>query len=177
VKSSAAVDLARLPLGVRSAYDRARHFRRVTNFISNKVPEAAGLIHRVHTNAQALANGVLRPLLPRLPRPTIAEYESFVDNAVARMQQREGVHVVVQGPGAPNLELDERRLPPDMPERYREVEQLARRVAEKRRALYVDRWSTLTPRLFLPGSIRPQADGHVVWGNLLADELLAAGMV
>jgi len=177
VKSGAAVDLSKLPRGIRSAYDRARHFRRVTNYISAKIPEATQLIHRVQTNAHALAGGLLRPLLPRYPRPTLAEYESFVDGAVAQIQERSETTVVVQGPGAPNLALEARGIPTNMPERYREVEQMARRVAETRGALYVDRWSTITPRFFLPGSIKPQAEGHTVWGNLLAEELLAAGLV
>jgi hypothetical protein len=173
---SEAVDLSQLPRGIRSAYDRARHFRRVTHMISTKIPEAAGMIRRVQNNAQALATGVLRPLLPRYPRPTLAEYESFVDSTVARIQ-RDGTPVVVQGPGAPNLALEARGIAADMPERYREVERMAQRVAQHRGALYVDRWSTITPRFYLSGSIRPHADGHTIWGNLLADELLSAGLV
>ncbi len=155
---SEAVDLSQLPRGIRSAYDRARHFRRVTQLISTKIPEAAGMIRRVQTNAQALATGVLRPLLPRYPRPTLAEYESFVDSTVAQIQL-EGTPVVVQGPGAPNLALEARGIASNMPERYREVERMAQRVAAKRGALYVDRWSTITPRFYIAGSIRPHAYG------------------
>ena len=177
VKSNSAVDLSKLPRGVRSTYDRARHFRRLTSFLKTKVPETAGLVHRVETNAHALASGILRPLLPRYPRPTIAEYESFVDDAIAQLRRIEGMDVVVQGPGAPNLELEERGLATDMPERYREVERMAQRVAKKYDTLYVDRWSTLTPRCFLPNTIRPRAHSHELWGNLLAHELLAAGLV
>jgi hypothetical protein len=174
---SAAVDLSRLPRGVRSGYDRVRHFRRVTQLIASKVPEAAHVIHRVQVNAQTLASGLLRPLLPRYPRPSVAEYESFVDGAIAQIRAGNGPHVVVQGPGAPNLALEASGIAVDMPQRYKEVEQMARRVAKQRGALYVDRWSTVTPRFFFPGSIRPRADGHTMWGNLLADELLAAGIV
>jgi hypothetical protein len=160
-----AVDLSRLPRGVRSAYDRARHFRSVRQLLSS-IPETT----------HALAANVLRPLLPRYPRPTLAEYESFVDSTVAQIQHG-GTPVVVQGPGAPNLALEARGIAADMPERYRDVERMAQRVAQHRGALYVDRWSTITPRFYLSGSIRPHADGHTIWGNLLADELLSAGLV
>lgn len=175
VKSSPAVDLSRLPRGMRSAYERARHFRRVSGYLKS-LTQTSPLIHRVHTNARALASGLLSPLLPRYPRPTIAEYENFVDDAIADLQASR-ITVVVQGPGAPNLELEARGIAANMPERYREVESMARRVAANRGALYVDRWSTITSRFYLPGSIRPEAGGHTVWGNLLADELLAADLV
>jgi hypothetical protein len=84
---------------------------------------------------------------------------------------------VVQGPGAPNLDLPSRGLATNAVERYRSVEQLARRAAEQHGALYVDRWDTVSPGFFLPGSIRPSAQAHTMWGHLLAEQLLAAGMV
>ena len=176
VKSRSAVDLSKLPRGIRSAYDRARHFRRVTAFVASKIPDKSQLIHRVQVHAHALASGLLQPILPRYPRPTIAEYEKCIDDAIARIQQVPETTVVVQGPGAPNLDLLA-RLPSDMPKRYRAVEEMARRVAGNRSTLYVDRWSTVSPRFFIPGSIRPHADGHTVWGNLLAEQLLASGLI
>lgn len=177
VKGTAAIDLSRLPSGVRSTYQRVRHFRRVANLAVAKMPRTATLVERVHTNAYALATGMLRPLIPRLPRPTIDEYETLIDAAVANIAATGDVHVVVQGPGAPNLALDARGLPTDMLSRYRAVEQSARRIAERHRALYIDRWDTTAPQFYTPGSIRPQAEGHLIWGHLLAKGLLAAGLV
>lgn len=176
VNGRTAVDLSQLPRGIRTAYQRTRYFHHMSHLIAAKLPETAKLVERVQTSAHALATNVLGSLLPRYPRPTIEEYESLVDASVAHMQETPGLTVVVQGPGAPNLDLEARRLA-GMPERYRAVEEMARRVAMTRGALYVDRWSTVDSAFYLPRSVRLHADGHAVWGNLLADELLAAGLV
>lgn len=177
VKGVAAVELSRLPKGVRSTYQRVRHFRRVSNLVVARMPRTAALVERVETNAYALASGVLRPLLPRLPRPTLDEYEALLDAAVAHIATTPSVHVVIQGPGAPNLALDARILPTDMVRRYRAVEELARRVAAARQALYIDRWDTTASGFYSAGSIRPGAQGHLLWGHVLAEQLCAAGLV
>jgi hypothetical protein len=73
--------------------------------------------------------------------------------------------------------LNSCKLASDAIERYRAVEAMARRVASANDVLYVDRWDSVTPRFFNPGSIRPTPEGHLMWGHLLADELLNAGIV
>lgn len=172
-----AVDLSRLPSRVRTVYERVRYFRHVSQTIVAKIPHASGLVHHVHTTGTEIADGILRTLVPRYPRPTLAEYEAFLDQAIAKVGGTPGTYVVVQGPGAPNLELDACDLAPDALERYKGVETMARRVAAARKALYIDRWDTSSPGFFLPGSIRPHAQGHTVWGHLLAKELMVAGVV
>jgi hypothetical protein len=170
VKGGRAADLSRLPARVRTRYERMKHFRDVSQRLAAQVPDT---LTRVPVNAHE----ILRPLLSRHPRPSVAEYESFVDRTVASIARVPGTHVVVQGPGAPNLELDVRGLPPDTEERYRAVEAMAKRVAAMRGALYVDRWDSVTSRFYLPGDIRPRTEGHSMWGHLLARELLRAGLV
>ncbi|HEX2123143.1 MAG TPA: hypothetical protein VHL59_16035 [Thermoanaerobaculia bacterium] len=176
VSGSEVVDLSRLPRGVRSAYQRAQHLRRVARAVAKKTPQEAGLIHTVRTSALSAASTLLRPLLPRAPRPTVAQYEHHVADALATIRAH-GATPVVQGPGAPNLALDSRRMPSDALDRYRSVHQMARRVAEGQSALYVDRWDTVAGGFFIPGTVRPTAGGHSVWGHLLGRELLNAGIV
>lgn len=170
VKGGRAADLLRLPARVRTRYERMKHFREVSQRLATQVPDTL-------TRVAANAHEILRPLLSRHPRPTVAEYESYVDETVAAIARVPDTHVVIQGPGAPNLELDARGLPVDTEERYRAVEAMAKRVAEQRGALYVDRWDSVTSTFFLPGDIRPRAEGHSMWGHLLARELLGAGLV
>ncbi len=176
IKGRGAVDLSRLPRGLRTVYDRMRHFRHVSHAIASKL-HVADAVARVQANGYEVARGVLNSVVHRYPRPSVAEYESFVDQATRMIREAEGVHAVIQGPGAPNLDLDSRGLAPDAVEKYRAVDEMARRVASERKALYVDRWDTVSSEFFLEGSIRPRAAGHSVWGNLLARELLAAGLV
>jgi hypothetical protein len=177
IKGRGAVDLSRLPGGVGSAYERVRHFRHITTLVGSTLPRAAGVICRVQTRALDLADGLLGAMIPRYPRPTIEDYEACLDMALARVRQVDGVRSVVQGPGAPNLALDSRGLASDAIERYRAVAAMARRTAAAHGVLYVDRWDSVGPRFFLPGSIRPDIKGHLVWGHLLAEQLLSAGYV
>lgn len=139
--------------------------------------QGAGFIHAVQTNALALVSSVVRPLLPRLPRATVADYESCVSGALALVGAVEGTTAVVQGPGAGNFALESKGLASDAIERYRAVNEMARRVAEAHGALYVDRWDTVASGFFIPGTTRPTMQGHSVWGHLLAEQLLSAGIV
>lgn len=175
VSGTTAVDLAHLPRGVRSAYERLRLFRHLSQNIPMRLPAGADLIYRVQTNAVALSRGVLRALLPRYPRASVADYESCVTEALQLVEGAPETSAVVQGPGAPNLALD--RLPADAIERYRAVNAMARRVAFVSGALYVDRWDTVAGGFYTPGSVKPTAGAHSLWGQLLASELLAAGVV
>lgn len=177
IRGRNSVDLGRLPKGVRSVYQRVRHFRHVSQTLVAKIPKASGLVYSVQRGAFHALGAVLPGIAPRTTRPTLSEYEEYVGRAIDDVKQHAGVHCVVQGPGAPNLTLDSRHLAADAIERYRGVEQMARRVAENHGALYVDRWDTVASGFFLPGSIRPSAEGHSVWGHLLADQLLRAGVV
>lgn len=172
-----AVDLSRLPSGVRTAYDRLRHFRHVSQQIVSRIPRGPDLVYRINARGAEMAHRVLQPIIRRHARPTVTEYEGFVDRAIARIGELPGVDAVIQGPGAPNLDLDSPALAPDAVERYRAVEQMARRVAAARKALYMDRWDTVSAGFFLPGSIRPGPEGHASWGHLLARGLMAAGLV
>jgi hypothetical protein len=158
-------------------YDRLRHFRHVSQLIVARIPYGPQLVYRISARGTAMADHILGPIIRRHARPTIAEYEELVDCEIARITDHPGVSVVIQGPGAPNLDLDSPGLAPDAVERYRAVEQMARRVAAARKVLYVDRWNTVSAGFFLPGSIRPGSEGHIVWGHLLARELMAAGLV
>jgi hypothetical protein len=177
VTGTRAVDLSRLPPGVRQAYQRVRHFRHVSRVIAAKVPVGTGPVFRAATTVDSLAGGVLKPLLPRYPRPTLAEYEECVSGALQLVASHEGSDAVVQGPGAPNLAMDSRGIAPDVLERYRAVNEMASRAAAAHGALFVNRWDTVTNGFYGPGSIRPTAGGHSVWGQLLAAELLRAGVV
>lgn len=176
VSGSEVIDLSRLPRGVRSAYQRAQHLRRAARAVTQKTPQDAGPIFSVRKNALSAASSLLRPLLPRYPRPTVVQYEHAVAETLAIITAG-GATPVVQGPGAPNLALDSRRMASDALERYRAVHHMARRVAEEKRALYVDRWDTVASGFFLPGTVRPTASGHSAWGHLLGHELLSAGLV
>lgn len=171
VVGTRAVDLSRLPSGVRSAYERVRHFRHVAHAVARRVPRGAELI------ATRIAASVLKPLLPRYPRPSVAEYESAVVHALELVRSTPGADAVIQGPGAPNLTLDGRGIAGDAVARYREVREMAQRVAAAHGVLFVDRWDTVTGAFYTDNSVRPAAGAHSVWGHLLAEELLRAGLV
>ena len=176
VTGTTAVDLSRLPKGVRSAYQRARHLRHVARSLTRNAPRAAAGVARVETAISSVGYALLRPLLPRHARPSIAEYEQCLGAALARITAS-GAHAVVQGPGAPNTALDSRRLASDAIERYRGVDAMARRAAAAHGALFVDRWDTVTSGFYSDGDVRPSLRGHSTWGHLLAGELLRAGIV
>ena len=177
VTGKTAVDLSRLPKRVRTAYQRMRHFREVTHAIGHGTGHIGTAVFRVQATGAQIASGLLRKIVHRYPRPSLEEYERFLRLALEEIALHPNIHAVIQGPGAPNLDLDARGIAPDAVERYRAVEAMARRVAEEAEALYVDRWDSVDSGFFLDGSIRPTAGGHDVWGNLLARELLTAGLV
>lgn len=169
IAGTRALDLSKLPARVRTRYERVTHFREVSRSIANKIPDGAELIYRTPVDAS-----LLRPIVRRHPRPTVQEYEDCLDAALTAAH---GTRVVVQGPGAPNLSLGNRGLPPDAVERYRAVNEMARRVATRRQALYIDRWDTVDSAFYTEGSVRPTANAHAVWGHLLAAELLRHSVV
>ncbi len=169
------LDLSRLPRGVRSAWQRVRFMRRATRFVAEQTKSSA-LVHQVKTSTLELASGVLRPLLRAMPRATLAEYELCVSDALKAIREAGSVPVV-QGPAAAKFTVDFQSIPPDIMERYRAVEQMARRVATAHEAVYVDRWDTVASGFFIPGTPRPNLRGHSVWGHLLADHLLREGVV
>lgn len=173
VKGTDAVDLSRLPPGIRSVYQRVRHFRSVAHSV-RRLPQSLLVVQDM---AYGVATSILGKAAPRHLRTSPDEYEASLRRAVAMVKEAAGVACVIQGPGAPNLALDSRSLPSNVLDRYREVERLARRVADAHGALYVDRWDTVAPGFFGSGSIRPTAEGHSTWGHLLADRLIAAGLV
>ncbi|HEX2092003.1 MAG TPA: hypothetical protein VHG28_06350 [Longimicrobiaceae bacterium] len=177
VKGRGAVDLSRLPFGVRSAYQRVRHFRHVSAAITARLPGNPEVVHRVKDTLVNWAGVALGGIPLRHARSTVTEYEDHLDRAIAQVGGAPATGCVLQGPGAPNLALDSRRLPSDMLERYRAVEEMARRLAARHGVLYVDRWDTVDTRFFSSGSIRPTAEGHSTWGHLLADRLIEAGLV
>jgi hypothetical protein len=170
------IDLSRLPRRIRSTFQRVQHLRRAARVVSDKTRQA-GPIYDVRTNALGIVSDVLRPLFPRYPRPTVAEYESAVSGAISAVYECPGIAVVVQGPGAPNFTLDSPGIAPDAIERYRAVNAMSRRVAASHNALFVERWDTVAAGFYLPGNIKPAMAGHSVWGHLLASELLGSGIV
>ena len=163
IAGTRALDLSRVPARVRTRYERVKHFREVSRSIANKIPNGADLIYRAPVDAS-----LLRPIVRRHPRPSVQEYEDHLDAALSLVADR-NVRAVIQGPGAPNLAL---AIPPDTVERYRAVNEMARRVAATRHALYIDRWDTVDSAFYTEGSVRPTANAHAVWGHLLAAELL-----
>jgi hypothetical protein len=169
------LDLSRLPRGIRNTWQRVRFMRRATRFVAERT-RGSELVHQVRTSTLELASSVLRPLMREMPRATLAEYETCVANALTAIRAS-GVTPVVQGPGAASFSVDSQHIPPDILERYRGVEAMARRVATAHSAIYVDRWDTVAGNFFLPGSPRPSMRGHSVWGHLLADHLLREGVV
>lgn len=177
VTGTRAIDLSRLPTGVRSTYERVRYFRHISRNVVKAIPGGADLIWRAQKGMAYVAGHMLKSIVPRYPRPSVDEYEAAVNEALALVAAVPGVTGVIQGPGAPNLDLDARGIASDAVERYRAVNEMARRVAEANGALYVDRWDTVAKGFFNEGSIRPSARAHSVWGHLLANELLAAGVV
>jgi hypothetical protein len=176
IAGSRVVDLSRLPGPVRSAVERRRHLRNVSRHVSEQTSDA-GAIHVVKTGALALASGLLQPLLPRFPRPTVEGYEACVAAALQQIQADPSVTAVIQGPGAGNFAAGSKRLPADAVARYHDVHAMARRVAAQHHALFVDRWDTVGSGFFIKGTTRPTLQGHSAWGHLLADELLRAGLV
>jgi hypothetical protein len=176
VKGTTAVDLSRLPKRVRSTYERMRHFRHVAHAVTRNSPVAATAVQRVETAVSGAGYRLLRPLLPRHVRPTLQEYEQCLDAALKWIAASD-VHAVVQGPAAPNTTLDSPELAPDTLARYREVDAMARRVAAAHGALFVDRWDTVGTGFYGAGTVRPTREGHSNWGQLLAGELLRAGIV
>jgi len=172
-----AIDLSTLPAGVRSAYQRVRHLRQMSRLMLAGIPKGPDLVHAVHKRSATWARQVLGPLVTRYPRSSVDDYEHFVAQALRLLKDRPDVDVVVQGPSAPNLDLDVRSFPADALERYKAVAEMARRVSESQGVLYVDRWGTSGPGFFCPGKARLSAQGHSVWGQLLAAELLSAGLV
>lgn len=173
VKGTEAVDLSRLPPGIRSVYQRVRHFRSVAHSV-RKLPRSLLV---VQSKAYDVATSILGATAPRHLRTSPDEYEASLHRAVMMVRETGGVDCVIQGPGAPNLALDSPRLPVNVLERYRAVERLARRVADTHQVLYVDRWDTVAPGFFGAGSIRLTVAGHSTWGHLLADRLIDAGLV
>jgi hypothetical protein len=169
------LDLSRFPKGIRTAWQRVRFMRRATRFVAHRTPSDA-LVHQVRSGALELASSALRPLMREMPRATMAEYETSVNAALQQIREG-GATPVVQGPGAARFNVEAKTIPPDILERYRAVEQMARRAAETHGALYVDRWDTVSGDFYLPGSARPTLHGHSVWGHLLADHLLREGVV
>lgn len=176
VTGSKVVDLSRLPIMVRSPFERLQHFRRAARVVTERSRES-GPVYQAKVTALGMAADILRPLLPRYPRPSLAEYENALSAAIGLIAAHGGVSTVVQGPGAPNLDLNKRGIAPDAVDRYRAVNAMSRRVATSHGALFVERWDTVAGGFFLPGRIRPTKSGHSVWGHLLASELLNAGIV
>ncbi|MGA8810184.1 MAG: hypothetical protein WB973_20125 [Thermoanaerobaculia bacterium] len=176
VTGSRVVDLSRLPPKIRSPFQRLQHFQRAARVVTERTRES-GYLYQAKTTALGIASDVLRPLLPRYPRPSLSEYENALSAAIGVIAEHEDVSIVIQGPGAPNLELDARGIAPDAVDRYRAVNAMSRRVATSHGALFVERWDTVAGGFFLPGTIRPGKSGHSVWGHLLASELLSAGIV
>ena len=178
VRGSQAVDLGHLPRGLRSTYDRVRHLRHVSAQVRRHWPLAGALVAAVETSLAALADGPMRSLVPRLPRPTLAEYEERLD-AAARELRASGVEVVIEGPGLLSDQLDDPALPADAEGRHRAVNLMARGVAARHHAVFVDRVDATpgTALFYLPGSIRPSRAGHLVWGRLLAERLLETALV
>lgn len=174
VKGSGAVDLSRLPRSVSSAVQRVQHFRKVSQSVIAKFPKP---LENVPDHAFRLATSILGKAAPRHLRTSVTEYEAGLQRAIAMVKESPGVDCVIQGPGAPNLAMSSRLLPATMIERYREVEAMARRVAQSHNILYVDRWDTVSSSFYRPNSIRPSSEAHSTWGHLLADELIAAGLV
>ncbi|HEX7709124.1 MAG TPA: hypothetical protein VF701_21890 [Thermoanaerobaculia bacterium] len=176
VTGARSVDLSRLPPHVRGAYARLRHFRTVARQMVAGFPIVANLVDQVNVTAAQVARSPLGDILPRLPRATIEEYEQLVNEALAPLTERPGISVVIQGPGEMNQSLSW-NTSPDVIERYRQVDAMARRIAEKHAALFIDRWASTTSAFYQPGGVRPSIEGHMIWGHLLADELLDAGLV
>jgi hypothetical protein len=176
VTGSSVVDLSRLPPKVRSPFQRLQHFHRAARVVTERTRES-GYLFQAKTTALGIATDVLRPLLPRYPRPSVSQYEAALTAAIGVITAHGGVSTVIQGPGAPNLELNRRGVAPDAIDRYRAVNAMSRRVATAHGALFVERWDTVAGGFFLPDSIRPGKSGHSVWGHLLASELLSAGVV
>jgi hypothetical protein len=170
------LDLTRLPRFIRSTCERVRHFKRASESISSSTRDG-GLIYKVQLNAIAAASNVMRPLFPTFPRATPLAYESCLVETLAMLRPVSGTSVVIEGPGAPNQELDWKTIASDAIERSREVNEMARRVAAAHHVLFVERWDTVASGFFLPGDARPSAKGHSIWGHLLAEELLAAGVI
>jgi hypothetical protein len=177
VAGTPSVDLSRLPKSLRSAYDRVKHFRHVSRAILRDAPRAADLVTRVDTQLGTAGRALLRPLLPRHARPSVAEYERCLADALALVVAAPSTRAVVQGPGAPNMSIDPSSVASDLPQRFVAVREMARRVADQHGALFVDRWDTITKNFYSDASPRPSAEGHSIFGQLLAAELLQAGFV
>jgi hypothetical protein len=78
-----------------------------------------------------------------------------------------------------NDDLPSRALPADATECYAAVNRLARTLADRHRALFVDHLGSMPafPGFHLPGSLRPSRAGHAAWGELLAERLVHGGVL
>jgi hypothetical protein len=172
--------MSRLPRGTRTAYDRIRLFRGLSAQAGARWPAAAGVVAHIETGVMALVDGPLRALVPRLPRPTVSDFEIMLEQVIAIVRRIPGIEVVFQGPAVFNDAVDDRAQAPDTSGIYAAMRDMSRRVACRHGILFVDRYDTglLPPAVvYQPGTMRPSRSGHEVLGNLLADQLLRAGVV
>lgn len=175
-----AVDLSRLPWGVRNAYDRVRHLRSVSHGLVSNWPLASGLVMRVQASGRALVDGPLRFLVRRYPRPSLEEYERLLDEAVTLVTRQPGCELVLQGPSTFNPAETDPACVPESAALYRAVNDLARRLAAARGVTFIDRMSLIDGAngdVFLPGSTRLSGRGHRLTGHAVAEILLRAGLI
>lgn len=175
-----AVDLSRLPWGVRSAYDRVRHLRSVSYGLAARWPGGRGLVMGVQASGRAVVDGPLRFLVKRYPRPSLEEYERLLEEAVALVTRQPGCELVLQGPSSFNPAETDPACVPESVVLYRAVNDLARRVAAMHGVTFVDRMSLINSAdgdMFLPGSTRLSDRGHQLTGHAVAETLLRGGLI
>ena len=176
----AAVDLSRLPKGLRGAYDRVRHLRAVSYGLISRWPSAAGMVTLVQTGGRALVDGPLQLLARRYPKASLEEYERLLEETIALIARQPGCNLVLQGPSAFNTAETNPACAPDSLAIYRAVNELARRLAAAHGVAFIDRMALIggaDGEMFLPGSIRLSSAGHRVTGHAVAETLLRAGLI
>jgi hypothetical protein len=175
-----AIDISAFPRRLQSAYDRLRHLRATSRHFVSVFPLGPRLVQLVETGAIALAQGLLRPLARRYPRPSLAEYEVLLDGAVRALRGPGGPAVLLQGPGGFNPAETSPTYAPDTQQVFEAINALAKRVAAAHGIPCVDRMDAVgrggSP-LHLPDSSRYSARGHQVMGRLLGESIVAAGLV
>ena len=175
-----AVDVSAFPRGVQTVYDRARHLRAAANRMLDAYPRGQQWVQLIETSAIALTTGILRPLIRRYPRPTIAEYERILVDSVVGVRARDK-GVVLQGPAGFNAEGTFPTYTSDAIQLFADVNELAHRVGARCEVPVVDRMAIVGVRgnahFFCPGSIRYSRTGHQITGEALAEVLLQGGLL
>lgn len=174
------VDLRRFPTRVRTGWQRIQHLRELRVKLQLS-PVTDRVVQVADIGLRAVVNGPLRRITRRFPMPTVSEYESLVEAAIGRLQAKTSATLVLIGPGGFTESGGGDGCADDARKLYDVVNEMTRRIAERRHLLFVDRVALAAEAersFFLPGaSIYYSPEGHRTFGRFLGHELVTGGVV